>query len=201
MQRIGLTGGIASGKTALADALVRRGLTVIDADDISRALMQPGEPGYRAAVDHFGEGILDAEGKIDRPALRRRVFERPEERRNLERMLHPLIRQRIEQTLDELEDDIALIVVPLLFESGFDDLVDRSLAIDCPRDIQIERLMQRDGIDRMLAERMLDAQMSNAERVQRSDHSVVNDGSQPVEAVAEQVLDWLYGRGPWASRL
>ncbi len=201
MQRIGLTGGIASGKTALADALAQRGLTVIDADDISRALMQPGEPGYRVAVDHFGEGILDAEGKIDRPALRRRVFERPEERRNLERMLHPLIRQRIEQTLDELEEDSALIVVPLLFESGFDDLVDRSLAIDCPRDIQIERLMQRDGIDRMLAERMLDAQMSNAERVQRSDHSVVNDGSQPVEAIAEQVLDWLYGRGPWASRL
>ncbi len=188
MRRIGLTGGIASGKSTISDALARKGLPVIDTDVISRELMQPGEPGFAASIAHFGSSILDKNGEIDRAALRRRVFDNPAERQWLEAMLHPLIRERVRQQADKLKDGNVIIVVPLLFESGFDDLVDLSIAIDCPREIQLERLMQRDGVDRRLAEQMLDAQLSNEERLRRADLSIRNDGSRPAEQLAEEVL-------------
>ncbi len=204
MQRIGLTGGIASGKSTLANALQQLGIPVIDADLVSRELMQPGESGYRACVDHFGPEILDDQGQIDRPALRRRVFEEPQERHWLEQMLHPMIRQRIEQTIAELEQrqagDLVLVVVPLLFESGFDDLVDVSIAIDCPRELQIRRLRERDRLDTELSRRMIDTQMSNDQRLARADLSIRNDGSAPVSKLAEELLQRLRDKAP-ASRL
>ena len=204
MQRIGLTGGIASGKSTLAEALQQLGIPVIDADLVSRELMQPGESGYQASVDHFGPEILDEQGQIDRTALRRRVFEEPQERHWLEQMLHPLIRQRIEQTIAELEQrqagDLVLVVVPLLFESGFDDLVDVSIAIDCPRELQIRRLRERDRLDTELSRRMIDTQMSNDQRLARADLSIRNDGSAPVSKLAEELLQRLRDKAP-ASRL
>ena len=204
MQRIGLTGGIASGKSTLAEALQQLGIPVIDADLVSRELMQPGESGYRASVDHFGPEILDEQGQIDRTALRRRVFEEPQERHWLEQMLHPMIRQRIEQTIAELEQrqagDLVLVVVPLLFESGFDDLVDVSIAIDCPRELQIRRLRERDRLDTELSRRMIDTQMSNDQRLARADLSIRNDGSAPVSKLAEELLQRLRDKAP-ASRL
>ena len=204
MLRIGLTGGIASGKSTLANALQQYGIPVIDADLVSRELMQPGESGYRASIDHFGPEILDEQGRIDRPALRRRVFEDPQERLWLEQMLHPMIRQRIEQTIAELEQrqagDLVLVVVPLLFESGFDDLVDVSVAIDCPRELQMQRLRERDGLDTELARRMIEAQMSNDQRLARADLSIRNDGSVPVSELAEELLQRLRDKAS-ASRL
>ena len=204
MQRIGLTGGIASGKSTLAEALQQFGIPVIDADLVSRELMQPGESGYQASVDHFGPEILDEQGQIDRTALRRRVFEEPQERHWLEQMLHPMIRQRIEQTIADLEqqqaDDLVLVVVPLLFESGFDDLVDVSIAIDCPRELQIRRLRERDRLDTELSRRMIDTQMSNDQRLARADLSIRNDGSAPVSKLAEELLQRLRDKAP-ASRL
>ena len=204
MKRIGLTGGIASGKSTLANALQQHGIPVIDADLVSRELMQPGESGYRASVDHFGPEILDEQGRIDRPALRHRVFENPRERLWLEQMLHPIIRQRIEQTIAELEQrqagDLVLVIVPLLFESSFDDLVDVSVAIDCPREIQLQRLQQRDGVDTRLARRMIEAQMSNDQRLARADLSICNDGSVPVSELAEELLQCLRDKAS-ASRL
>ena len=204
MLRIGLTGGIASGKSTLANALQQHGIPVIDADLVSRELMQPGESGYRASVDHFGPEILDEQGRIDRPALRRRVFENPRERLWLEQMLHPMIRQRIEQTIAELEQrqagDLVLVVVPLLFESGFDDLVDVSVAIDCPRELQMQRLRERDNLDTRLARRMIEAQMSNDQRLARADLSIRNDGSAPLPELAEELLQRLRDKAS-ASRL
>ncbi len=204
MLRIGLTGGIASGKSTLANALQQHGIPVIDADLVSRELMQPGESGYRASVDHFGPEILDEQGRIDRPALRRRVFENPRERLWLEQMLHPMIRQRLEQTIAELEQrqagDLVLVVVPLLFESGFDDLVDVSVAIDCPRELQMQRLRERDNLDTRLARRMIEAQMSNDQRLARADLSIRNDGSAPLPELAEELLQRLRDKAP-ATRL
>lgn len=204
MHRIGLTGGIASGKSTLAEALQQLGIPVIDADLVSRELMQPGESGYRASVDHFGPEILDEQGQIDRPALRRRVFEDPQERHWLEQMLHPLIRQRIEQTIADLKqqqaDELVLVVVPLLFESGFDDLVDVSVAIDCPPELQLQRLRQRDGLDTRLALSMIKAQMPNSERLARADLTIRNDGSIPVPELAVELLQRLRDKAP-ASRL
>jgi len=204
MLRIGLTGGIASGKSTLANALQQYGIPVIDADLVSRELMQPGESGYRASVDHFGPEILDEQGRIDRPALRRRVFEDSQERLWLEQMLHPMIRQRIEQSITDLEQrqagDLVLVVVPLLFESGFDDLVDVSVAIDCPRELQIQRLRERDRLDTELARRMIEAQLSNDQRLARADLSIRNDGSAPVSELAEELLQRLRDKAS-ASRL
>ena len=204
MHRIGLTGGFASGKSTLAEALQQLGIPVIDADLVSRELMQPGESGYRASVDHFGPEILDEQGQIDRPALRRRVFEDPQERHWLEQMLHPLIRQRIEQTIADLKqqqaDELVLVVVPLLFESGFDDLVDVSVAIDCPPELQLQRLRQRDGLDTRLALSMIKAQMPNSERLARADLTIRNDGSIPVPELAVELLQRLRDKAP-ASRL
>ncbi len=204
MQRIGLTGGIASGKSTLAEALQQLGIPVIDADLVSRELMQPGESGYRASVDHFGPEILDEQGQIDRTALRRRVFEEPQERHWLEQMLHPMIRQRIEQTIVDLEQqqagELVLVVVPLLFESGFDDLVDVSVAIDCPPELQLQRLRQRDGLDTGLALSMIKAQMPNSERLARADLTIRNDGSIPVPELAVELLQRLRDKAP-ASRL
>jgi len=191
MLRIGLTGGIASGKSVISDALARRGYPVIDADVISRELMQPGAPGYQACIDHFGQSILDRQGRIDRAALRKKVFDDPKQRRWLEALLHPLIRKQIGDRLESLDADLAFIVVPLLFESGFDRLVDLTLAIDCPRDLQLERLVQRDGIDRPLANRMLDAQLSNDERLQRADLNIRNDGSVAADELADRVIELL----------
>ncbi len=198
MRRIGLTGGIASGKTAISNALARRGLPVIDADVISRELMQPGATGHERAIEHFGDAIRDAQGHIDRARLRRRVFEQPEDRAWLEAMLHPPIRKRIEQTLAELDAEATIIVVPLLFESGFDELVDVTVAIDCPRPVQLQRLMERDGIDRSLAESMIDAQMDNNERLNRADRVIRNDGSRPADALAAELLE-LVADKPLAS--
>jgi len=204
MLRIGLTGGIASGKSTFANALQLLGIPVIDADLVSRELMQPGESGYRASVDHFGPEILDEQGRIDRAALRRRVFEDPQERLWLEQMLHPMIRQRIEQTIADLEQrqagDLVLVVVPLLFESGFDDLVDVSVAIDCPRELQMQRLRERDRLDTELARRMIEAQMPNDQRLVRADLSIRNDGSAPVSELAEELLQRLRDKAS-ASRL
>jgi dephospho-CoA kinase len=191
MLRIGLTGGIASGKSVISDALARRGYPVIDADIISRELMQPGAPGYQACIDHFGQSILDPQGLIDRAALRQKVFNDPKQRHWLEAMLHPLIRERIEERLAALDAELAFVIVPLLFESGFDRLVDRTLAIDCPREVQLQRLMQRDGIDRELANRMLDAQLSNDERLQRASLHIRNDGSLDANELADRVIALL----------
>jgi len=191
MLRIGLTGGIASGKSLISDALARRGYPIVDADVISRELMQPGAPGYQACIDHFGQAVLDRQGRIDRAALRRKVFDDPAQRYWLESMLHPLIRARIEKRIESLDADLAFIVVPLLFESGFDQLVDLTLTIDCPRQVQLERLLQRDGIDRELANRMLDTQLSNDERLQRADLSIRNDGLLAADELANRVLALL----------
>ncbi len=202
--RVGLTGGIASGKSTLAEALRNQGIPVIDADLVSRELMQPNEPGYQACIDHFGPEILDEQGRIDRAALRRRVFEDPAQRRWLERMLHPMIHQRIEQKIAELEQrqtgGMILVVVPLLFESGFDDLVDVSVAIDCPAEVQLQRLQQRDGLDTHLAQRMIEAQMTNDQRLARADLTICNDGRKPVPELAGELLQRLRDKAP-ASRL
>lgn len=191
MLRIGLTGGIASGKSTLGEGLRERGIPVIDADEVSQALMQPGEPGYQAAVAHFGSDILDSRKHIDRSALRRLVFKNPDQRKWLEQMLHPLIRQRIEQTADSLDSELVFILVPLLFESGFDEIVDTTVAIDCPRDVQMQRLMERDGIDQALAERMIDAQLDNRQRLERADQSICNDGQHPLGEQMDRLLQQL----------
>ncbi len=180
MFSVGLTGGIASGKTTISDLFAARGIPVIDTDIISRQLLEPGELAFDQVSEHFGGEILQPDGSIDRKRLREIVFNDRAAKTWLETMLHPLIFQRsLEAIQSSAEGAYVLVVVPLLFETNFQSLVDRVLAVDCPAERQIERLVNRDRIDAGLAQKMLEQQLSNADRLARA-HDVIDnrgDGS------------------------
>ena len=176
---IGLTGGIASGKSALEKAFAKRGVVVADADLLAREVVVPGEPALAAVVERFGAGVLQADGQLDRAALRVRVFGDPDQRRALEAILHPAIRARLEAICRAAPGPYAIATVPLLTEGGGRAAypwLHRILVVDTPAAVQKARLMQRDGIDATLADQMMAAQASRAERLALADDIVVNDG-------------------------
>jgi dephospho-CoA kinase len=175
--RVGLTGGIASGKSTVAGLFGEQGAEIIDTDEIARELVQPGSPALAAIVLHFGEGVLTRDGALDRRRLRALVFADPARRRELETILHPPIRREALARAAASTAPYALIVVPLLFETGFDRLVDRKLVVDCPEPAQIERLVTRDGIGDAEARAMLSAQMSREKRRQLADDIIDNSTS------------------------
>ena len=176
---IGLTGGIASGKSALEKAFAKQGVVVADADLLAREVVAPGEPALAAVVERFGAGVLQADGQLDRAALRVRVFGDPDQRRTLEAILHPAIRARLEAICRAAPGPYAIATVPLLTEGGGRAAypwLHRILVVDTPAAVQKARLMQRDGIDATLADQMMAAQASRAERLALADDIVVNDG-------------------------
>ena len=176
---IGLTGGIASGKSALEKAFAAHGIVVADADLLAREVVAPGEPALAAVVERFGRDVLQADGQLDRAALRVRVFGDPEQRRALEAILHPAIRARLEAICRAAPGPYAIATVPLLTEGGGRAAypwLHRILVVDTPAAVQKARLMQRDGIDATLAVQMMAAQASRAERLALADDIVVNDG-------------------------
>lgn len=175
--RIGLTGGIASGKSTVAAMFADLGVPVIDTDVIARQVVEPGQPGFDAVVERFGTDILTPDGHIDRRRLRGVVFEKVDERRALEAILHPLIRARTLETAQEAGGPYQVLVVPLLVETGFDALVDRVLVVDCPEDRQQARLLGRDGETPERVEQMLAAQIGRDERLAAADDIVDNAGS------------------------
>ena len=176
---IGLTGGIASGKSALEKAFAKQGVVVADADLLAREVVAPGEPALAAVVERFGRDVLQADGQLDRAALRVRVFGDPDQRRALEAILHPAIRARLEAICRAAPGLYAIATVPLLTEGGGRAAypwLHRILVVDTPAAVQKTRLMQRDGIDATLADQMMAAQASRAERLALADDIVVNDG-------------------------
>ena len=176
---IGLTGGIASGKSALEKAFAAHGIVVADADLLAREVVAPGEPALAAVVERFGAGVLQTDGQLDRAALRVRVFGDPDQRRALEAILHPAIRARLEAICRAAPGPYAIATVPLLTEGGGRAAypwLHRILVVDTPAAVQKARLMQRDGIDATLADQMTAAQASRAERLALADDIVVNDG-------------------------
>jgi len=174
MLRVGLTGGIASGKTTISHLFAKLGVMVIDTDVISHDLMQPGQSAYNQSVEHFGSEILNPDETINRPLLRKIVFKQPTQKQWLEKMIHPLIQQATLSAIDNCTGQYVIIVIPLLFESDFKQLVENVIAIDCPASVQKTRLMLRDGIDEDLAERMIGAQLSNDERIALADQTIIN---------------------------
>ncbi len=176
--RVGLTGGIASGKSLVADMLSQFGAALVDADVVAREVVAPAQPALRAIVEHFGESILQADGNLDRVRMRELVFADRERRRELEAILHPLIRARMLERMTEAAQSgstgYVVAVVPLLVETGFAEHVDRILLVECPSELQIQRLMQRDGISHAQAQAMLEAQASPAERRAAADDIIDN---------------------------
>jgi dephospho-CoA kinase len=175
---IGLSGGIASGKTTISDLFSSLGITIIDTDIISRRLLEPGYSGFQQIVKKLGSLILLDDGNIDRRKLRQQVFNDNSLKVWLESMLHPLIFQTARQQIQQFsKSPYIILVVPLLFETNFDCLADRVLVVDCAREIQLKRLVARDNIDQLLAEKMLDQQMSNQDRINRADDIIDNNGN------------------------
>ena len=191
---IGLTGGIASGKSALAQTFAARGIVVADADVVAREVVEPGQPALAAVVARFGVGTLGADGRLDRAALRRRVFADAGEKLALEAILHPLIRARLHEICIAAAGPYAVAAIPLLAEGGRMNYpwLHRVVVVDVPVQTQQSRLMARDGIDTALARAMIATQATRAQRLAIADDVIVNDG--PIEALAAHVaaLDRRY---------
>lgn len=185
MFRVGLTGGIASGKTTVAALFTELGARLVDTDQVAREVVAEGEPGLEAIVDAFGTGVLLDSGDLDRSALRAIIFGDADERRKLEGILHPLIRARTLTQLDAVEAPYAVVVVPLLVETDFAEFVDRVLVVDCPRELQLERLVQRDQISTADAEAILATQVNRETRSAHADD--ILDGGQSLDKIRQHV--------------
>jgi dephospho-CoA kinase len=184
--RIGLTGGIASGKSTVADMFADLGVPVIDTDIIAREVVQPGQPALEEIREAFGDGIIAADGALDRPAMRAIVFSDEDARRRLEAILHPRIGEATREQADAAGGEYQVIVVPLLVESALRAFVDRVLVVDCDEETQVARLLARDAESETQARRILAAQSSRDERLAIADDIVANDGD--FDETREQVL-------------
>lgn len=173
--KVALTGGIASGKTAVSDMFAELGVAVIDADVIAREVVAKGSEALHAIVEHFGEQILTDSGALDRQKLRTKVFSNEQERLWLNNLLHPLIRAEMKRRQDVADSVYSISVIPLLFESGQYKDYDRVLVVDCPEDVQLERLMARDHSSKEQAQAILDKQASRQQRLSIADDVIVND--------------------------
>jgi dephospho-CoA kinase len=190
--RIGLTGGVASGKSTVARLFASHGVPVIDLDQVAREVVEPGEPGLAAIVAAFGEVILDAGGRLDRASLRARVFQDAVARKRLEALLHPPILEAAVRHAADAGGPYQVIVAPLLVEFGLAGWVDRVLVVDCPAELQLARLLARDGHDEALARAILATQASREQRLAAADDVITNDGSPDKLPGAVATLDVLY---------
>lgn len=175
--KIAVTGGIASGKTAVTQRFEALGVRVIDADIVSRSLVEPGQPSLREIVERFGTAVLQGDGTLDRRALRQIVFSNPAARLELEAILHPRVRERLHDEAHAATGAYVLLAIPLLAESAYPyTWLDRVLVVDVPRRTQIERLVHRDGVTVEQAELSLAAQATREARLALADDVIVNDG-------------------------
>ncbi|GIP33737.1 dephospho-CoA kinase [Paenibacillus sp. J2TS4] len=194
---IGLTGGIASGKSTVATVLVERGALLIDADQIAREVVLPGTPLLAQVAAHFGQAVLNPDGSLNRKKLGEIVFADPAARKDLEGLLHPQIRALMKQRMLEAEaaDPHRLVVVdvPLLFESGLQAMFEQVMVVYVSRATQLTRLMARDGLTAEQAQRRLDAQMAIEEKKERADIVIDNEGS--LSDTERQIDHFLEGKG------
>lgn len=183
---VALTGGIATGKSAVAELFAQHGVPVLDTDQIARELVEPGTPIFGRVLEAFGAGMLDAAGRLDRARMRERVFADSTQRHLLESILHPAIRDELARRAAAVDGGYQIHVVPLLLETGRIDAYDRVLVVDCPQEQQISRLLARDGLDLELARRILAAQASREARLSAADDVIVNTGT--LEELGQFVL-------------
>jgi dephospho-CoA kinase len=174
--RIGLTGGIASGKSTVANLFAALGVPVVDTDLLSREVVAPGSPLLRQITDHFSMQVQAGDGTLNRQELRKRIFEDPEQRKWLEALLHPAIRELTDKRCEAAIGPYVIVAIPLLVETGGEARFDRVLVVDCDPDLQLARLMARDGSRREEALRMLAAQAPRATRLSVADDVIHNDG-------------------------
>ena len=191
MLRIGLTGGIGSGKSTVAELFAARGVPVIDADVIARELVAPGQPALAEIVASFGTDCIDAEGRLDRARLRARVFDDAAQRERLEAILHPRIHAVMAERAAAQSTAYVLLVIPLLFESGQRDLVDRVLVVDLPVELQRARVSARDHLSDAQIDAIFAAQVQRDQRIDGADDVIDNSGD---AAALERQVDALHQR-------
>ena len=192
--RIGLTGGIASGKSTVADLFAALEVPVIDTDKIAREVVEPGQPPLEKLVERFGTGILTPDGHLDRPKLREIVFSDPKARADLEALTHPAIGSAVEAMAAAAGGPYQILVIPLLVEKGLGKRLDRVLVVDCPETLQLQRLQARDGSSPAQAQAILDAQASRTARLKAADDVIRNESDvaalrQQVEALHRRYLE------------
>lgn len=173
---IGLTGGIASGKTLVAERFEALGIPVLDADQVSREVVAPPSPALDRIAQEFGSEFIDAQGQLDRRRMREHVFAQPEARKRLEAILHPLIRARLRDWRDAQTAPYCMLSVAILLESGMRTLVNRVLVIDAQVEAQMDRLVRRDGVSVQLATNMIAAQATRETRLRAADDVIDNSG-------------------------
>jgi dephospho-CoA kinase len=177
---IGLTGGIASGKTTVANLFKQQfKIDIVDADIVAREVVEPGSPGLNAIVEHFGADIVRDDQTLDRAKLRERIFSNPEEKAWLNGLLHPMIREKMIEDLEQVTSDYALLVVPLLVENKLDSLCDRVLVVDVDPQTQISRTVKRDNVSEEQAKAILASQASREQRLALADDVVKNNPDDP----------------------
>jgi dephospho-CoA kinase len=176
---VAVTGGIASGKSAVCDRLATHGVAVIDADIVSRELVAPGAAALQEIVVNFGADVIDAQGALKRRLLRERIFADPEARQRLEAILHPRVRVQLRERAEAVAGAYAVLAIPLLIESGHYHWVDRIVAVDVDEATQMRRLMQRDAASESLARSILAAQAGRRERLMIASDVLINDADLP----------------------
>ena len=191
--RIGLTGGIASGKSTVGALFAALGVPVIDTDQIARDVVAPGTALLGRVIAHFGDGLLTAQGELNRRALRERIFAAPAERASLEALMHPAIMAELQRRTAAAGGDYQILAIPLLVEHNLRASVDRVLLVDCAEALQLRRVQVRDGVPLAEARKILAAQASRAARLAVADDVIVNEGD--LEQLRDRVeaLHALYG--------
>jgi dephospho-CoA kinase len=187
MLKIGMTGGVGCGKSTVAELFAAKGVPVLDADVIARALVEPGQPALSAIVAHFGCALLK-EGRLDRDALRERIYADPDAKIRLEAILHPLVYQALAEQAGQLQAPYCVFAIPLLIETGQQAFVDRILLVDCPPELQYERVRRRDGLSDAAIKSIIQAQASREEKLSAADDVIENTGA--VEQLQKQVEHW-----------
>jgi len=172
---LGLTGGIGSGKSAVAQCFIELGIHVADADQAARWVVEPGQPALTQIAAHFGPELLQADGQLDRATLRQRIFQDPAERQWLEALLHPLINQALVRDLAGAQSPYAILVSPLLIEAGQYRLTQRLLVVDAPEQLQLQRALLRDQVSEQQIRAILKIQASRQERLRHADDVLTND--------------------------
>jgi dephospho-CoA kinase len=193
MKRVALTGGIATGKSVVRSELERLGVPTVDADLVARDVVAPGTPALAAIVARFGSGVLDERRELDRRRLGSIVFADARARQDLERIVHPAVGAAIEAWLDSegrrKKHNVAVAVIPLLYETGRERDFDVVVTTACAADEQLRRVMSRDGLTELQARQRIAAQLSTEEKVRRAAHAIWTDGS--YDETRRQVVDLL----------